>query len=326
MLFIIIFARIIKIATVAMTLWFYLKVKVGKFLANAVSGLIWDRKRRRQLRSRLDPLNPERCVAYLEKHYADKVRGARCEVRDAGNEEDFIWVCWLQGLDEAPQLVRNCIHSIAQHKRSQQRLVLLTADNYNSYVTLPTAIIEKWHQGKISNTHFSDLLRIHALSQYGGLWVDATCYQTGPVPASILESPLFLFHSHGEFSYTLIQSCFIYAKRGHYVLRQWCAAMDDYWEHENRLINYFTLHLMFIALTRRDERFAQAFSQIPVMSDEPMHVLLRAMLSGANYSDALMAEAGSALFIQKLTYKFSASLLDNPLSVAAYFSQEIGSE
>ena len=303
-----------------MTPCFYIWTRIGKFTANLISAIIPDKRQRRRLRYRLDPLNPERCVTYLEKHYSDE---PALEIPQKEKRENVIWVCWLQGRDHAPVLVQNCLKSIEKNCPQGWEVVVLTADNYGNYTDLPAIMTDKWKQGLITNTHFSDLLRIYALARHGGCWIDATCLMTAPIPQEIISSPLFLFHTHGEFAYTYIQSCFIRAQASQYVLRKWCASMKAYWEHEDRLINYFTLHLMFVALLHRDEQFAQAFSKVPVVSDEPMHLLLYEMMKGKDYSDHLMAQAREATFVQKLTYKFPAELLENKASIASMFSRQI---
>lgn len=37
-------------------------------------------------------------------------------------------------------------------------------------------------KGNISNTQFSDILRINLLARYGGYWIDATCLLTQSTP------------------------------------------------------------------------------------------------------------------------------------------------
>lgn len=283
-----------------MNFWFNIRVEVGKFLANLLSASIPNKALRRRVRERLHPLNPERCVSYLQKHYTHT--DAIAEEAATGVNKP-IWVCWLQGVNQAPALVQRCIQSIEHFKRPDQQVIVITAQNYADYVTLPDVIIDKWHRGLITNTHFSDLFRIYALARHGGCWIDATCLLTAPVPDDILNRPLFLLRSHGEFAYTCIQSCFICAEINNYVLRKWCAAMAEYWSHEDKLIHYFTLHLMFIALLRQDSRFAEEFKKVPEMSDEPMHLFLNEMMKGNAYSDELMERARHQAFFQKLTYK-----------------------
>ena len=301
-----------------MTLLFYIKVKVGKFLANVCSMFVRNREKRHRLRNRLDPLNPERCIRYLKRHYTQQPAIAEYEGDTLQNP---VWVCWLQGLEQAPTLVQNCVSSIRRNLSPDQQLVIVTASNYADYVDLSPIIVDKWQRGIITNTHFSDLFRIYALARHGGCWIDATCLLMRPIPSDILLSPLYIMRTHGEFSYTMIQSCFMCCRKNNYVIRKWCAAMNAYWEHENSLVNYFTLHLMFIALLHQDEQFRTIFSQVPVASDEPMHLLLRPLTSGAAYSEALIDQARAATFVQKLTYKFPQRFLDDAQSLASFLSQ-----
>lgn len=315
---------------------FYLKTDVGKLMANIVSGVVRNKEKRHRLRNRLDPLNPDRCVRYLSAHYAlapatgrlmpSPATGRATQTAAAGEHQgtlgfEPIWMCWLQGLEQAPQLVVNCVESVRRHACEGQQVIVLTAQNYGQYAALPQVMVDKWQRGIITNTHFSDLIRIYALARYGGYWIDATCLQTGDVPAWVAEEKLFLLHSHGEFSYTLIQSCFIRCLPGDYVLRRWCEAMEVYWQREHRLIHYFTLHLMFIALLRSDAAFREEYGKMPVVSDEPMHRLLRSIVEGKPYRQELMEEAAEGAFFQKLTYKFPKELLDNPDSFASVLSR-----
>lgn len=311
-----------------MTRFFYIKAKVGKFFANVCSLFVRDKERRHQLRARLNPLNPERCVSYLQRHYtqASVESAVLSGVTAISHASSFgskspVWVCWLQGRENAPALVQNCIDSIERQLRQDQQLVIVTADNYADYVTMPSVIVDKWRQGVISNTHFSDLFRIHALACHGGCWIDATCLLMRPIPDEYLSAPLFIMHTHGEFLYTYIQSCFMCCQPNHYVVRKWCAAMDAYWTQEDCLINYFTLHLMFVALLRSDAHFKQQFDQVPVVSDQPLHLLLYSMMRGDAYDAALISKARQSVFMQKLTYKFPAALLDDPQSLASWLSQ-----
>ena len=96
-----------------------------------------------------------------------------------------VWICWWQGLDKAPVLVRKCYDSVEQNFRGW-KIVVITLENYKRYVSFPNYIEKKWKEGLISLTHMSDLLRVELLSKFGGLWLDATVYVTSPdLPSSI---------------------------------------------------------------------------------------------------------------------------------------------
>ena len=52
-----------------------------------------------------------------------------------------------------------------------------------------------------------------------------------------------------------------------------------------------------------------------------MHVLLPALVGGARYTKKLMEKARQTSFVQKLTYKFTPALLDEPQSLAYVLSK-----
>lgn len=297
---------------------FYIKIKIGKFIANIFSGVFRNKDKRHRIRERLNPLNPERCVLYLKKHVVNEP--AADLYQDDGKEMEYIWVCWFQGMGNAPKLVQNCIQSIKRYNEHSQ-IVLITADNFMNYVDISHVIINKWKCGIIDNTHFSDIIRVHLLARHGGVWIDSTCLMLATIPKEILCSDFFIFHSHGEFAFTLVQSCFIRCRKNNYIMRKWVAAIDRYWEQENLRIHYFLLHLTFIALLQTDEKFMKEFNNIPVMNDEGMHFILKKMMHGDKFSDDLINDARKKCFIQKLTYKFPSSLLDDKNAIASVLSK-----
>lgn len=273
----------------------------GKFIANLIAGVIPCKATRHKVRQALNPLNPERCVRYVYRHYV-----AGTTVSDNGSiglPSSYIWQCWLQGEQQAPPVVKQCLESVRKYLRPDQRQVIITADNYAAYVSLPDYIIEKWQSGIITNTHFSDILRVNLLAKYGGYWIDATCLLLEPMPEWTSQKPNFLFHSHGEFSYTLIQSCFLYSRPSTYLMCRWRDVLHSYWKEENTIIQYFLLHLIFRALVDGDPKFREEYQLIDRHSDEPMHILLNIMRQGQPISESEMKQAADALFVQKLTYK-----------------------
>lgn len=86
-----------------------------------------------------------------------------------------IWVCWLQGEDQMPETIRICYDSVIKNAAGRQ-VVLLTQENLQEFVEIPSIIEQKRLNGEISLTHYADYLRILLLATYGGLWVDASIY------------------------------------------------------------------------------------------------------------------------------------------------------
>lgn len=92
--------------------------------------------------------------------------------------EDYqIYFCWLQGEENLPPIVRCCYNSLKQNA-GHYKIVFVDEKNFSDYVDIAPHIMEKFRAGKISRTHFSDILRINLLERYGGLWLDSTVLVT----------------------------------------------------------------------------------------------------------------------------------------------------
>lgn len=108
-----------------------------------------------------------------------------------------LWILWYQGLEEAPYIVRKCIKSWAKENPTWD-IVILSKSNLKDYVQLdiPERIL-----AKLSLAHQSDLVRLALLSQYGGVWADATTYCMRPLDAWIdgaTASGFFAFYKPGR--------------------------------------------------------------------------------------------------------------------------------
>ena len=110
---------------------------------------------------------------------------------DSDLEHPYIWVCWFQCEENMPEVVRVCIDSIRKNAPKGVKVVLITLDNVCDYVEFPDFILKKVKQGKISITHFSDVLRFSLLKKYGGLWIDSTVYVSRPIPVEYMKMPLY---------------------------------------------------------------------------------------------------------------------------------------
>lgn len=100
-------------------------------------------------------------------------------LQDKSCESYPIWVFWLQGKRQMPQLVASCYKQLTQHNSD---VILITKDNIRDYTHIPEEIYTKVTQGQISYTHLSDILRLSLLAERGGMWVDATCFVPYSIP------------------------------------------------------------------------------------------------------------------------------------------------
>lgn len=111
----------------------------------------------------------------LEKKYKKKIDEFQSNYADDKLHESSnkVWICWFQGLENAPVLVKKCYESLKQNLTDRE-IILITSDNMCDYVEFPKFILEKWKTGQITHTHMTDLLRLEILIKYGGMWIDAT--------------------------------------------------------------------------------------------------------------------------------------------------------
>ena len=120
---------------------------------------------------------------YIKKNFKDifdKYRQTPFEAEVAQGQEPPIWVCWLQGEENMPEVVRICYKSLLKHS-SGKTVNLVTSENLDEYILVPAFIKEYLEEGKISKTHFADYIRIMLLAKYGGLWIDASILVTGDI-------------------------------------------------------------------------------------------------------------------------------------------------
>ena len=209
------------------------------------------------------------------------------------------WVCWLQGIESAPTVVKHCYASINKWLHDWN-VVLITADNFSDYATLPDFIIDKWKSGMISNTHFSDILRLQLLIEDGGLWLDATTMLTGAIPDYVIQSRFFVFHN-GWMDEEMINmaSWFIYSAQPQYkLLVQTRDLLYEYWQKFNFLKNYFLLHMLFRMVTDAN---TETWDTIPYYNQIDNHLLMNELVKPF---DARRVDQIKALTtIHKLTYK-----------------------
>ena len=115
-------------------------------------------------------------LTYLSKRYAGVIEKFSEKISEPESNIDPaspIWICWWQGEENMPDLVKLCCKSIQQHA-GKHPVKLISKFNYKEYVSFPDYIIEKVEAKIITVTHFSNMLRANLLFEYGGIWMDAT--------------------------------------------------------------------------------------------------------------------------------------------------------
>lgn len=204
----------------------------------------------------------------FHKYYyvIDKYRNKNIEC-DKNIEKDApVFVFWWQGIDNAPDIVKLCINSLKANIEPI-RLKIINSENYSDYVNIPDYIIKKLNDGKISLTHFSDLLRVCLLYEYGGIWIDATVFLTKPISKEIYKYKLFTvkhnLYSDFHICKGLWSTSFLASGKNSSVMKFIKDFFFEYWKEENYVITYLLFDCI-ISLGYENINFIkQEFNNIP---------------------------------------------------------------
>ena len=184
-----------------------------------------------------------------------------------------VWICWFQGEENAPDIVKACIRSL-RNQLSDWEIIVLTNNNISKYVEFPDYITEKVG-GAISLTHFSDILRVCLLNRYGGLWLDSTVFCSSREFADYIKTlPLFVYRNVDMARRDIIpivaESWMIYSKSNQKILLMVEKLLFEYWKNESKSINYFLFHLFFTLST---EKYSEEWGAVPVFSEVPPNIM-----------------------------------------------------
>lgn len=208
---------------------------------------------------------------YLMERYAHVLRSKMSDVRGKTLEHEHpkvIWWCWLQGIENAPGIVKAGFNSLKQ--LTGYSLVVIDNSNWREYVELPGYIVKKWEKKQIPPALFSDLLRLEFLIKYGGTWIDSTVLCTGFKDSKVqefkkyLEADLFMFqYTRQESIPVSISNWFISACSNNEVLIVQREMLYAYWRDYDCVLDYYIFHLFFAMISKEcpDQIAAMPYGQ-----------------------------------------------------------------
>lgn len=169
----------------------------------------------------------------------------------------YVWSCWLQGWDKAPDLAKACLNSLKRNLCNVE-IVELDENNYTEWVEMPEYITEKYKKGHIPPAMFSDMLRLQLLSVHGGVWIDSTvlCTDTcglgttnefSPSWEEIIKADLFVFqYTEPRYQWSgNISNWFIASKKGNPFVMTLRDVLLAYWKDYDVALEYYICHLFF---------------------------------------------------------------------------------
>lgn len=199
-----------------------------------------------------------------------------CETTDSIKDEQYnqcIWVCWLQGMDNAPDIVKSCYKSL-QKNANGHKVILLDHTNISSFIELPDYIEEKYKRKIIKPAFYCDIIRVALLEKYGGMWIDATVFTTERIPEIYFEQEIFCFKASNLKNDPIKASNWcICAQPNNEIIVKTKNTLLEYWKRENHAIDYYFFHYIFARAVDSNDVTKQMWNSMPYFNNENPHVL-----------------------------------------------------
>lgn len=241
-----------------------------------------------------------------------------------------IYSLWLQGANDAPELVRMCFERWASLNPGYE-LRVLDSDGVRAELAGSTIPFES-----MTPQALSDVVRARLLSENGGIWVDATLFPMRPLetwlPNELSNAGFFAFDRPGEDR--PLSSWFLAAARPSIVLRRWWEEIERFWSRPRSLATYrqgmvpddpvatvsplsqpaadefpyFWFHYLFRYLIENEEPLSNIWSRVEKRSAGPPHQLQNLFASSQRPSRDEIAAVASTAPVQKLNWRTSYPL------------------
>ena len=172
-----------------------------------------------------------------------------------------IWVLWLQGWDEAPEIVKAC-RATWEALNPGWSVRPLTASTLST--VLDETALRAPGGRELPPEAFSDIVRIELLRRYGGVWADSTTYCLRPLDAwlpAATTSGFFAFAKPGPDR--MISSWFLAAAPGNALVESWATRTRAYWTGREERDHYFWFHHLFAACYDSDPAFRAVWDRTP---------------------------------------------------------------
>ena len=177
-----------------------------------------------------------------------------------------IWVCWWTGMETAPELVKRCVESIRKNACGHP-VHVITRDNVSQYIQIPEFLMRKVENGDVCLANFSDYLRVKLIATYGGLWLDATIFCTGPIPPAFFDNPIYTMKG-GPNADAFLSRCrwtgfCLGGWKGNLFYRMLVSTFERYWQNNQHAITYLFFDYLILLLCEKVPVIGERMEAIP---------------------------------------------------------------
>lgn len=209
-------------------------------------------------------------INYLYIHYYSMIDDyLMVNKKEEKDYRNCIWTAWLQGEELAPEVIKMNLASMRKHSNGH-KLIVLTNKNIFQYIDVPYKIKKKHDNGIIGDAHFSDVVRMMVLAQYGGVWLDATMFLHEPMDEVAFSSPFYSIGVNKQYSRYVSDNkwkvCILGGSDNSKYLKLISSILNSYWSDHFLPIDYFVFDYIIAMIYRNDFQFKQIVDLLPRMS------------------------------------------------------------
>ena len=252
----------------------------------------------KEMESNLKKTNKDWIIyTFLKAKYKSFLKSYSKRENSQHTYSNIIWWCWFQGEENAPELCKACLNSLRKEMPDKE-IKIITKENIFEFVDFPDYIKQKYQKGIIGQAHFSDLLRLELLLQYGGTWIDSTVFCTAS-PDYAFNIPLFVFKTDERNDPGIAaQNWFMASEKNNRILQLTRDLLYEYWKKHNSAIHYFIFYF-FMKLAA--DFYKEEWDGIPWIPDLPPHIMQREL--NKPYIQERWKQLCRMSDIHKLSYK-----------------------
>ncbi len=233
----------------------------------------------------------------------------------------YIWQCWLQGKEQAPDIIKTCLNSVQKHQ-PKHTIKVLDIHTVHDFIHIPQHIQDKFHQNIIPAAHFTDYIRVALLAKYGGTWLDSTIFLSDTIPNDLLTQDFFAYKFppwcdlpnkklpecsvvFSERTRHMDKRCFsnwcMHAKAHNRLMQVTKLFLEEYWAKENTIYDYYMFHLFCTYAILQDSLCQKSFVEMPEVSNAYPHLLQQCLLQP--FDATLYNSIKNTTPLHKLTHK-----------------------
>ena len=271
----------------------------------------------------------------LKEYFTNKIETEQINPKKTFNNEKIIWQFWGQGWDfeKLPDVVKISYKSVEKYKKDYE-IIHLDMNNINDYLEIPAYILKKVENKKMGFAHFTDIIRLALLYNYGGVWIDATILLTDYLPQEYFEMDYFMFQrddnlenkkdweDYDDFYFSWnnemkvrVLNSIIFAKKNNEIIKTLLDMLLIFWEHNDLVPNYFFFQVLYTELV---ENYYKK-KQCKIVSDTLTHELIRVWFD--KFSQEKLDEITKRNNVHKLTYKIDSGKRDTKGTFLNYFKK-----